>query len=429
MKLLIPLFLFANIIFSQSFTWTKLPVPTHKTINSISFIDSLYGFAAGDTGLVMKTTDGGTSWEVQTLPRNKDISDITFVSRTTGYAVALDFESAPFGTLFYKTTNGGDSWVESRYRGDEVYFVSLHFLDSLRGWTSGLEGKIAFTTNGGDEWIPALNDTSEFTNFPVLGFSFYTDTLAFAFGGHIDIAGVVWKTTNSGGYWKSHGVGPEPIRGLIVFDSLNLIGIGGDFEYGTAVVKSTDGGETWDYRSLDVFGVPYGLSFRTENEAWVPLGFAQKLLYTPDKGTLWVEYSAPDSGILYDIQFTDSLTGYTAGRNGYFAKYSKILVGMDDDAAVPIMNAYQLGANYPNPFNPATVIPVTLAEEAQIVLTVYDIRGRETGFVTKGNFAAGYHEFKFDAGKASSGIYFYKLDVITSSGKKYSEVKKMVLNR
>jgi len=427
LKLLIPVLFFTSTLFSQNFTWTVLPLPTTKTVYSIDFRDSLYGFAAGDSGLVLKTTDGGHSWQDISVSRNLTISDITFTSKTTGFAVGIDFETPPFGTLFFKTTNGGDTWVESRYREDEAYMLALHFLDSLNGWTSGLEGKIAYTTDGGSEWHPALNDTAEFTNFPVLGFSFYTDSLAFAFGGHIDIAGVIWRTTDGGQYWKSHGVGPEPIKGIIVFDSLNLLGIGGDFEYGTAVVRSTDSGLTWDYRSLDIFGVPFGLSFRNETEVWTALGFAEKFIYSTDTGQNWTEVATPDSGVVYDIQFTDSVTGYTAGRLGYFAKYSRTTVGIEDSDLPVLPVNHSLGQNYPNPFNPATKIPVELSEAATIKLTIYDMRGREVREIAAGNFDAGNHLFSFQSEGIPSGIYLYRLEITGQSNKKESIVRKMVL--
>ncbi len=427
MKLLIPVILLSFTIYSQNFTWTRLPLPTTKTVYAIDFKDSLYGFVAGDSGLVLKTTDGGNSWQDISVTRNLTLSDIVFTSKTNGFAVGIDFEAPPFGSIFFKTTNGGDTWVETRYREDEAYLLSLHFIDSLKGWTSGLEGKIAYTTDGGDEWYPALNDTAEFTNFPVLGFSFYSDSLAFAFGGHIDIAGVIWRTTDGGQYWKSHGVGPEPIKGIIVFDSLNLMGIGGDFEYGTAVVKSTDSGLTWDYRSLDIFGVPFGLSYRNEHELWTALGFAEKFIYSTDVGQTWIQVPAPDSGVVYDIQFTDSITGFTAGRLGYFAKYSRVTVGIDDGETASGPLSHSLGQNYPNPFNPATDIPIELSEAAAIRLTIYDMRGREVREIAAGNFDAGKHLFSFKPDGIPSGIYLYRLETVGRSNKKWSVVRKMVL--
>ncbi len=429
MKLLIPVFLLSIAVFSQDFTWTPLPLPTTKTVYSISFIDSSYGFVAGDSGLVMKTTDGGHTWQDRSVPRNITLSDVTFLSKTTGFTLGIDFETPPFGTLIYKTTDGGDSWMETRFREEDVYLLAISFVDSLRGWTSGLAGKIAFTTDGGNEWYPALNDTAEFTNFPVLGFAFYTDSVSFAFGGHIDIAGVIWKTTDGGKYWKSHGVGPEPVKGLVIRDSLNLMGIGGDFEYGTAVVKSSDGGITWDYRSLDIFGVPFGLSFRNPGEMWTAMGFAEKFIYSTDLGDSWIEVPAPDSGVVYDIQFTDSLTGYTAGRLGYFAKYSRNLTGIEESEPAPLPAVNALGQNYPNPFNPATEIPVELKEQSSIRLKIFDITGREVKEVAAGEFEAGSHTFSFDAGGIPSGIYFCRLEIAGRSGRQASVTRKMVLSK
>jgi len=429
LKLLIPVFLFSCSVFSQGFTWTPLPLPTTKTVYSISFIDSSYGFVAGDSGMVMKTTDGGHTWQDRSVPRNITLSDITFLNKTTGFTLGIDFETPPFGTLIYKTTDGGDSWIETRFREEEAYLLAISFTDTLKGWTSGLGGKIAFTTDGGNEWYPAMNDTAEFTNFPVLGFAFYTDSVAFAFGGHIDIAGVIWKTTDGGKYWKSRGVGPEPVKGLVIYDSLNLMGIGGDFEYGTAVVKSSDGGITWDYRSLDIFGVPFGLSFRNPGEMWTAMGFAEKFIYSTDSGNHWITVPAPDSGVVYDIQFTDSLTGYTAGRLGYFAKYSRIFTGIEESEPAPLPAVSSLGQNYPNPFNPVTDIPVEVSEPSSVRLKIFDIRGREVKEVAAGDYDAGKHTFRFEATGMPSGVYLYRLEISGRSGKQSSIVRKMILSK
>ena len=78
---------------------------------------------------------------------------------------------------------------------------------------------------------------------------------------------------------------------------------------------------------------------------------------------------------------------------------------------------YRLGDSYPNPFNPAVVIPLDLATDAaQVSLTVYDVLGRRVRQVWEGPLGAGAHRFTWDGrdevGKgAAAGVYIYKVEV------------------
>ena len=78
---------------------------------------------------------------------------------------------------------------------------------------------------------------------------------------------------------------------------------------------------------------------------------------------------------------------------------------------------YRLGDSYPNPFNPAVVIPLDLATDAaQMSLTVYDVLGRWVRQLWQGPLGAGSHRFSWDgrdeAGKAvAAGVYLYRVEV------------------
>lgn len=72
---------------------------------------------------------------------------------------------------------------------------------------------------------------------------------------------------------------------------------------------------------------------------------------------------------------------------------------------------FELNANYPNPFNPSTVIPYTIANSDFVSLKVYDALGREVANLVNTHQAAGTYEVSFDASNLSSGVYFYRLEV------------------
>ena len=74
-----------------------------------------------------------------------------------------------------------------------------------------------------------------------------------------------------------------------------------------------------------------------------------------------------------------------------------------------IIQNYMLGNNYPNPFNPTTIIEYSLPVSSKVSLIIYNLRGQEVAKLVSGEMEAGYHKVTWDASNLSSGIYFYRL--------------------
>ena len=78
-------------------------------------------------------------------------------------------------------------------------------------------------------------------------------------------------------------------------------------------------------------------------------------------------------------------------------------------------SAFVLGANYPNPFNPATIIPVSVAAGVDDVdLTIYNVLGQPVRQVWNGPLAVGEHRLTWDGRDAegqavAAGVYLYRL--------------------
>ena len=83
---------------------------------------------------------------------------------------------------------------------------------------------------------------------------------------------------------------------------------------------------------------------------------------------------------------------------------------------------YRLYENYPNPFNPTTTISYDLPTDADVVLKVYDMIGREVTTLVDDRQTVGRHRVLFDASNLSSGAYIYQL-----SAGSFADRKKMVL--
>jgi hypothetical protein len=72
---------------------------------------------------------------------------------------------------------------------------------------------------------------------------------------------------------------------------------------------------------------------------------------------------------------------------------------------------YHIGAAYPNPFNPVTVVPLNLAKDAVVRATLYDITGRPLRELQNGTLSAGSHAITIDGANLSTGIYFVRINV------------------
>jgi PKD repeat protein len=119
---------------------------------------------------------------------------------------------------------------------------------------------------------------------------------------------------------------------------------------------------------------------------------------------------------------TDSYTDWTYATNlgnPQTQADGPILAGVNDDGTgamdleKPAQEeplAFELG-NYPNPFNPTTVIRFTVPKQNQVRLTVYNMLGQQVAELVNSQLSAGSHRARFDASALSSGIYLYRLRV------------------
>lgn len=98
------------------------------------------------------------------------------------------------------------------------------------------------------------------------------------------------------------------------------------------------------------------------------------------------------------------------------------IAGVQQQTAQAIPTEYLLEQNYPNPFNPSTTIRFNLPNQSEVLLTVYDVIGREVSQLAQGIHNAGVYTVQFDASSLSSGVYYYKL-----TAGSYSSIKKMMI--
>ena len=85
---------------------------------------------------------------------------------------------------------------------------------------------------------------------------------------------------------------------------------------------------------------------------------------------------------------------------------------------------FKLEQNFPNPFNPTTTIRYTLAENQNVILSIYNTLGQLVKTIFKGFQSKGNYDIIFDSEDLASGVYLYRLQT-----ENQSDVKKMILQR
>jgi len=76
-----------------------------------------------------------------------------------------------------------------------------------------------------------------------------------------------------------------------------------------------------------------------------------------------------------------------------------------------VVKDYNIGNAYPNPFNPSTVIPVTLTTEARVIANVFDLAGNRVLNMYEGSMNKGSHELHIDGRNLSTGIYLVHFNI------------------
>jgi photosystem II stability/assembly factor-like uncharacterized protein len=416
--LIIFISLLNNVAFSQNF-WERIQSPTDNFLRTLHFADSLRGWVGGDSGSIFYTSDGGLNWDQQQTNTTSKIMRLFFLDDYRAWALAWDDELAYdnlfYGTEILKTTDGGLNWSVEQFRQEDIFLRGIYFLDTLKGFAGGVPGTFLQTVDGGITWEPANIDSGTFSHFPVINFEFYDQLYGFACGGRFDIAGVIWKTTNGGESWKPldpQYSPPDEVWDIHFFDSLNVMGIGGDpDQYGVGLIRSTDAGNSWIYFEIGVNGRALSVSFRTENEGWAVVPQSESFVATFDYSANWLTYLTPDSSKLYDIVFTDSLIGYAVGEEGVIVKYKYQYPDFVNEEASSILNDFILYQNFPNPFNPSTTINYYLSEPGPVSVNIYNLLGTHVVTLIEDYKSSGNHSVVWKAENEPSSVYYFQLKV------------------
>ncbi|MBN2011737.1 T9SS type A sorting domain-containing protein [candidate division KSB1 bacterium] len=366
--ILLSILVSAELLGQSEFVWQN-PLPQGNQLNDLHIFSEDEVIFVGDYGTVMKTTDGGDTWDVkhQVAGLTENLYSICFVGDTgwisgidgailktldrgenwqhinnipLAYSMKLQFVDKDTGWIYtgwgglYKSCDGGETW-EKKLDKHQLWMDAAYFIDGEQGWLAGgqqFQGYIMKTVNGGDNWIDQY--TSEFALNALNDICFVDSATGFAVG----YSGYILKTVNGGDTWDL-----IYSDSTIIFYSVQFVNANtgwaagqerGKIDWNAIIMKTTDGGKSWNCNYVgcgrvwdDGSKALSKIKFLNENTSWA-LPYGSSLILKSENGSeSWqpqtsellenfdfVRFWGPDTGVVFSWAGNPGCDGYNTYR-------------------------------------------------------------------------------------------------------------------
>jgi len=248
-------------------TWTRQASNTLFNLNAVWFTDADSGWAVGNSGMAVHTTDGGTTWTPLPTGASENLRDVYFAYPDTGWAVGNT------GAIL-RTVNWGGSWEKQNPTPSPLYAVA--FSGTRIGWAVGDNGTILGTTDRGVTWTAEPSVTAQ----SLRGVVRRSEFVAFAAGQQ----GVVPRTIDvlSVPTWELENTGASNQLEDVFFTS-DATGYVVGFNGTGIVLRTDDAGLNWSSQSMPVSTTLHGVYFVDGLRGWV-VGEGGRILHTGSGG-------------------------------------------------------------------------------------------------------------------------------------------------
>lgn len=399
-----------------------------------------YLFSGLDGHGVYRSSNAGDNWTAV----NTGLTSLTI------YSLAGDESLLFVGTAngLFKTDDYGSNWtLTNTGLTNNIIRTILIINDTLM--YVGTNGGVFRSVDHGENWAES---NTGITNNNIRALHLMGTNLYAATNG-----GGVFRSTDYGNSWTVVNTGLPTLyaRALTSYGTNLFVGI-----FGEGVYASNNNGTSWMNASPDIFHKRV-LAFTQDNYGNILAGSESGGVYITPGATLPVELSAfsvsnlGNSVVLnwstitetnnygFEIESlyqrqgdnqlsTWSKVGFVAGKgttteiqtysfidksvSGGTVSYRLKQIDFDGKFTYSSVQTLELTpatftllGNYPNPFNPTTMINFQTSYQSQITVTVFDVLGRQVSILLNEEKPAGSYHLSFDANQLSSGLYFYQV--------------------
>lgn len=224
--------------------------------------------------------------------------------------------------------------------------------------------------------------------------------------------GKIFVTANNGTNWISQTGFPYVSDFVVDFNNDDICyATFTGFTADRHVYKTTNGGVNWFSITGNLPNIPVNsLAIRQTPPRMIFAGTDLGVYKSTDEGTSWVSFNSGFPNVeINDLKYKEGpkiLLAASYGR-GCFKFDVSGLVNISEENTEP--SEFRLHQNYPNPFNPSTTIKFEIPEKEFVTLKIFDALGNEIESAFNRQLTSGSYEYNFNAGRLSSGVYFYKL--------------------
>jgi len=393
-------------------TWEETAVNWYlqQPCKTVCYYENDKAIISGNMGTMLYSENGGGSWELYSERIiTGEILHVQFLNNETAYLSAVGGSGSSATYDIFKTTDNGENWSKITCLKQPGTF---HFINSNIGYVAFVENSLTVnkTINGGSDWTVIESGNYDFEPTCV---RFYDEQ-----NGLICGVNSVIKTSDGGYNWIEVDINPYAHSFIdIEFNNVNEVLICGDSYDGTIIMKSYDGGNTFEYFSFnsnlcatDIYLKDSNTVFITASDAiltsedggysWtganiysqndiyfnsihfpsMNVGYAvgygqhETIVKTIDGGETWNVINSGTTSGLTCVHFLDVNTGYVFGENGVVMKTTNDnITGIEQSASDNFIDVVSV---FPNPFTENIKFSIKTKHQERFIVSVYDINGK-----------------------------------------------------
>lgn len=307
-------------------------------LRGVSAVSARIAWASGANGTVLRTVDGGETWQKLSVPgaEKLDFRDVDATSDRTAYVLSIGSGES---SRIYKTVDAGAHWdLQFANTDPDVFLDAMTFRDDTHGvaFSDSVDGRfVILTTSNGRTWDRLPSDRLP-PALPGEGAYAASGTNVAMAAGRIWIgttAGRVLRSTDDGRTWTVAETGLATGKSAGIFsvafrDAQHGVVVGGDYQQESAAVQNvawtSDGGTTWSlvkdhglsgFRSVVTF-VAAASRPKAALLAIGPTGAD----WSDDDGRTWI--AVESAGFDTFSVPRDGRVGWSAGAGGRISKWS-----------------------------------------------------------------------------------------------------------